>query len=71
MNPDKITILNLFCYRFGENAVGLGVCFPRCFIEGDLAWMIVEEWPQNRVYRIKLAEVGDRRYERCLLEKPL
>lgn len=49
MHPDQVTILNFLRNRFGEEAVGLLVCLPGGLIKGNLAGMVVEEGPENRV----------------------
>ena len=47
MHPNKITILYILCNGFGKDAIGFKVSTPCRFIKGDLAGMIMEQWPKN------------------------
>lgn len=49
VDPNEITILDLLRNGLGKEAVGFGVGLPRFFVEGDFAWMVMEQWPENRI----------------------
>jgi hypothetical protein len=50
MDPNKITILNLFGYGLGEQAVSFSICIPCLLIERDLARVIMKQWPEDGVF---------------------
>jgi hypothetical protein len=45
VHPNGVTILEVLCNNLSEYLIGGCVCIPGVFVEGDLAWVIVEEWP--------------------------
>jgi hypothetical protein len=51
VDPDKIAILSLSCYGFGEEAVDLGICFPRRFVGRRASWKkaVVQLAPDNKI----------------------
>jgi hypothetical protein len=49
MDPDQIIVLDIFGNCPRKQAIGLVVCIPSGFIEGDFARVVVEERPEDRV----------------------
>ena len=45
VDPDNISVLDIFSNGFGEYAVGFLVCRPGFFAEVQLAWVIVQDRP--------------------------
>jgi len=51
VNPDQIVILYVLCDLLCEQTVGFLVGIPGGLVEGDLTGVVVEEGPEDRVYR--------------------
>lgn len=49
VDPDEVVVLHLLCNFLGEDSVRVTVGNPGLFIEGNLARMVVEERPEDRV----------------------
>ena len=47
--PDHVPVLNILDDGLGEEPIHLSVGTPGGFVEGYLARVVVEEWPENRV----------------------
>ena len=45
VHPDQITILNILCDGFCEQAVRFCVGLPGRLFERDLSRVVVEQWP--------------------------
>lgn len=52
MHPDQITVLDLLRNRLGEQPIRLLVCFPCGLVECDLTGVVVEQRPEDGVYRV-------------------
>lgn len=50
VDPDQIAILNIFGNSLCKQAVRLFIRIPREFVKGNLAGMIVEQRPEDRIY---------------------
>ena len=51
VHPDQIAILDILDDGLGKQPIGFSVCVPGHLVKGNLPGMVVEEWPQGRVYR--------------------
>jgi hypothetical protein len=51
VDPDQIVVLHIFCDFLCKQTVGFLVGFPCGLVEGDLTGVVVEEGPEDRVYR--------------------
>lgn len=70
MDPDQISVLNVFCNGRGKELIGLLVCLPGLLIEGDLSRMVVEQWPQDGIFQCSV-RMSNMRKVYYRLEKPL
>lgn len=50
MNPYEVSVLDILRDGFGKEEVGFAVSPPSVLIEGDLARMVVEERPKDRIW---------------------
>jgi hypothetical protein len=49
VNPDEVTILNIFDNCFGEKSVDLLICGPGGLVECDFTRVVMEKRPKDRV----------------------
>jgi hypothetical protein len=52
VHPHHIIVLNISRDSLGEQEIGLIVRVPRRFVKGNLARVVVKQWPQNGVCRL-------------------
>lgn len=55
VDPDKIAILDIIGDNFGKPPSRLFVGIPSVFRKEDLAWMIMQKWPEYGILSL-LAE---------------
>jgi hypothetical protein len=58
VDPNKVAVLHILDDCLGEEAVDLLICAPRRLVKGNLAGVVVEERPQDRVCKEKNHDVN-------------
>lgn len=49
LNPDQISILNIFCHSPSKDAVYFLVSSPGRFVKCDLSGVVVKQWPEDGI----------------------
>jgi hypothetical protein len=50
VNPYHVIVFNVLRNNLGKHLIGFGIGVPGVFIERDFVGVVVEEWPEDRVY---------------------
>lgn len=63
VDPNQVSIFHVFGNGFGEKTVCLAVRTPGRFVKGYFSGVIMKQWPEDRVYEMRLWSVSS--FSKC------
>lgn len=72
VDPNDVVVLDLLCHLASKDAIRISICHPGILVKRNLAGVVVEEGPQNGIWRKRVSKPQDGKSKRQdILEKPL